>query len=590
MKNLRIVFGILLATCAATAQQYTISTVAGLRDYQPGYFGDDGPAALAILNYPFRVAVDTKGNFYFVDFYTNVVREVSAGTINTIAGNSMFGFQGDGGPAIQAEISDVQGIAVDSTGNIYIADTFNGRVRMITPPGAIATPAGNIKTLAGNGTLGYAGDGGAAASAELSEPSGVAVDSGGNVYIADYGNYTIRKVDTKGNISTVAGTGVWGFSGDGGPANKAMLASPYAIAIDPAGNIYISDLGNSNIREITPDGNIHTMVSNISAESIAVDAAGSIYFADSLTATVRKILPNGSQFVIAGIPGSQSLSGDGGPATSAQLNQPHGVALDATGNVYVADSGNNLVRLLTPVPSSIGLVNAASGVGGAIAPGELVSIYAAGGLGPSTPVSAQPGSNGSIATQLAGTTVSFGGTNAPVLYTSATKISAIVPYSVAIGGAADVTVNYQGQAFTTPAVPVAGSAPGIFTSTSSGAGPASAVNQNNSINGPTSPAPLGSIISLYATGVGQTNPPGVDGIPASAPLPSPVLPVYVILNGQYVPVTFAGGAPGMVGVTQINAQIPASLVQTVTGSVAIPLLVQVGPNFSQSNITITVSH
>jgi uncharacterized protein (TIGR03437 family) len=164
-----------------------------------------------------------------------------------------------------------------------------------------------------------------------------------------------------------------------------------------------------------------------------------------------------------------------------------------------------------------------------------------------------------------------------------------VPYSVAIGGTADVTVSYQGQAFTTPAVPVAGSAPGVFTSTSSGAGPASAVNQNNSINSFTSPAPLGSIISFYITGVGQTNPPGIDGIPASVPLPSPVLPVYVILNGQYVPVTFAGSAPGMLGVTQINARIPANLVQTVTGPVAVPLLVQVGPNFGQSNVTVTVS-
>jgi uncharacterized protein (TIGR03437 family) len=540
--------------------------------------------------------VDSNGNYYIADYYTSEIREVSAGTINSVVGNSTFGFQGDGGPATQAEISDVHGLAVDSKGNIYIADTFNGVVRKVTPPGAIATPAGTIGTFAGVGpatgvvTRGYSGDGGPATSAELSQPSGVAVDSSGNVYIADYGNYTVRKVDTTGKISTVAGTGVWGFSGDGGPANKAMLASPYAITIDPAGNIYISDLGNTNIREITTDGNIHTLVSNISTDSIAVDAAGSIYFADALTATVRKILSNGTQFVIAGTPGVPGFAGDGGPGTAAQLNQPHGVALDSSGNVYVADSKNQLIRLLTPVASSVSVVNAASGVGGVIAPGEIVAIYGTGGLGPSTPVGAQPGSNGYFGAQLAGTTVSFAGTNAPVLYTSATQVSAIVPYSMPIGGAADVTVTYQGQAFTESAVPIAGSAPGIFTSNSSGTGQALAVNQNGSINSPTSPAPVGSIITLYVTGEGQTTPSGVDGKPASAPLPKPILPVSVTLAGQNAPVMYAGGAPGQVaGIMQVNAQIPASLLQNFTGPVAVPVLVEAGFVLTQANVTITVS-
>ncbi|HEX4138650.1 MAG TPA: IPT/TIG domain-containing protein [Bryobacteraceae bacterium] len=596
MKSLPIVFGLVLAAGAASAQQYTISTAAGLRDYPGAWYGDAGSATSALLNYPFRVAVDSKGNFYFADYYTYVVREVSAGTINTVAGSGTLGFQGDGGPGIQALLSDIHGLAVDSNGNIYIADTFNGVVRKLTAPGAIATPAGIISTFAGvapsvNGvtTQGYSGDGGPATSAELYQPSGVAVDSSGNVYIADYGNYTVRKVDTKGNISTIAGTGVWGFSGDGGPAKNAMLASPYALAIDPAGNIYISDTSNNNIREITTDGNIHTVVSNIFADSIAVDAAGSIYFSDSI-ATVGKILPNGTQFVIAGITGNPGLTGDGGPGTTAQLNQPNGVAVDASGNVYVADSGNNLIRLLTPVSSSINVVNSASGAGATIAPGELVTVYGTGGLGPSTPVNAQPGSDGYFGTQLAGTTVSFGGTNAPLLYTSATQVSAIVPYSVPIGGTADVTVTYQGQTFTEAAVPIAGSAPGVFTLNSSGAGPAVVVNQDGSINDPASPAKAGSIVTLYVTGEGQTNPSGIDGKPASAPLPAPVLSVYVILNEQYVPVTYAGGAPGFVaGLMQLNAQIPAGIIQNFTGSVAFPLLVQVGSAFSQANVTISVS-
>jgi uncharacterized protein (TIGR03437 family) len=581
MKSLQIVSGLLLAACAATAQQYTISTIAGIGTVQ-GYYGDTGPATSAQLDFPFRVAVDSKGNFYIADYLTNVVREVSGGIITTIAGTGSFGFQGDNGPGIQAFISDVHGLAVDSGLNVYIADTHNSRIRQVTP-------AGNIYTVAGNGTVGYAGDGGPATSAELTLPSSVAVDSSGNIYIADYGSSTVRKVDSKGKISTFAGTGVWGNTGDGGPAGKATLAAPYSIAIDPAGNLYISDLGNTSIRKITADGTIQTVVSNISANSIAVDGAGSIYFADYATATVQKILSNGTQFVIAGT-GKPGFSGDGGPGTSAQLNQPYGIALDGSGNVYVADSGNQAIRLLTPIGSSISVVNAASSVGFSIAPGEIITIFGT-GLGPSTPTLAQLGSNGNFGTQLAGTTVSFGGINGPMIYTSATQVSAIVPYEVAIGGAADVVVSYQGQQFTASAVPVVSSVPGIFTSNATGSGAAAAVNQDNSINGPNSPARLGSVISLYVTGEGQTNPPGVDGKPAKAPLPAPVLPVTATLAGQSAIVTYAGAAPGLVaGVMQVNVQIPANLIATVgTGPVAVPVLVQVGFVPSQANVTITVS-
>lgn len=580
IKSLQTILGLLLAASGASAQQYTINTVAGIPTVQ-GWFGDTGPATQAQLDFPTRVAIDSKGNIYFADFLTQIVRQFTVGgNINTIAGTGTFGFQGDNGPAVQALISDVNGVAVSPSGNVYIADTHNARVRNIIP-------GGNIYTAAGNGTVGYAGDGGPATSAELSQPSGVAVDSAGNIYIADYGNYSVRKVDTKGNISTYAGTGSWGFSGDGGPANKAALAAPYALTLDAAGNLYISDVGNLNIREVTTDGNIHTLISSIQADSIAIDSAGNIYYPDYRTSTVQKLLPNGTHFAIAGT-GQPGFSGDGGAATSAQLNQPYGVAVDSAGNVYVADSGNMVIRELTPAPASTTVVNAASGIGSSIAPGEIVTIYGT-GLGPATGVVAQPGANG-FGTQTGGTTVTFGGTNGVVLYASATQVNAIVPYAVQPGGTADVVISYQGQTETAAGLTVSATAPGIFTLSSTGVGPAAAVNQNGTINGPNNPAPMGTIISLYVTGEGQTNPPGVDGKLAVAPFPQPQAPVYATISGQSTTVTYAGGAPGEVaGLMQVNMVIPAGLLPNAVGTVAVPVTLQIGQALTQFGLTVYVS-
>ncbi len=584
MKSLRIVLGLLVAAGAVTAQQYTISTVAGVGTVQ-NYFGDGGPATTAQLDFPFKVAVDTKGDFVIADFYTFVVREVVGGTINTIAGNASYGFQGDNGPGNQAMISYVHGLAFDPGGNVYIADTSNYRVRFVNPQG-------NIYTFAGNGTSGYAGDGGKAINAELTSPAGIVADSAGNIYIADYGNSTVRKVDTKGNISTFAGTGTWGYSGDGGPANKALLAHPVSLGVDPAGDIYIADPGNTNIREVTTDGNIHTIVTNIDAESIAVDSAGSIYYPDYNNSTIRKILSSGTQFTIAGN-GTAGFSGDGGPATSAQLNTPYGVAVDPSGNVYVADFANMAIRLLTPVPTTIGVVSAASGLGLAVAPGEMVAIYGT-NLGPAAPASQQPDSNGVYESQLAGTTVSFNGLNAPILYTSATQIDAIVPYAMANATMANISVNYQGQSLVSTNVPIVPDYPGIFTLTGTGTGQAAALNQDYSVNSITNPAQQGSTVMIYLTGEGTTTPPGTDG--ALTPLPPaparvPLQPVSVFLSGQQVNVPYAGEAPGVVaGLLQINAQIPPDLIQSPgTLPVAVPVQIIIGSSFAQAGVTIAVA-
>jgi uncharacterized protein (TIGR03437 family) len=586
MKKLNTALGLLVVVVTARAQQYTVTTIAGIPQVQ-GWYGDTGPATSGQLDFPFRVAVDSKGNYYIDDYLTPVLREVTAvdGNINTIAGSGTFGFQGDGDAAIQAFISDIHAIAVDSSLNVYLADTHNGRVRKVTTDG-------KIFTIAGNGTIGYAGDGAAATNAALSQPSGLAVDSTGNVYIADFGNSTIRKIDSKGNISTVAGTGVWGYSGDGGSAAKAQLAAPYSLAIDGSGNLYVADIGNTNIRKITTDGNIQTIVSNVTVNSLAIDSAGNIYYPDAINHRIQKILPSGAQSTIAGT-GRAGYSGDGGSALNAQFNQPYGIAVDASGKVYVADSGNQIIRLLTPVASGISVVNAASSVGGTISPGEIVTIYGT-GLGPATGVSASPDANGNYNTQpLAGTTVSFGGLNGVVLYSSATQVSAIVPYgvSVAVGYNADVTVTYQGQSYTQPAISVAASAPGIFTTNAAGFGQAAVVNQNGTINSATNPAKLGSIISVYLTGEGQTNPGGVDGKAAVQPLPQPQLQLTATLASQQVGVTYGGGAPGFVaGLMQMNLQIPANLVQTfAAGPVAVPLVIFVGYSPSQTNVVVNVA-
>jgi uncharacterized protein (TIGR03437 family) len=586
MKSIQIVFGLLLAAGAATAQQYTISTVAGIGTVQ-GYFGDTGPANQAQLDFPFKVAVDSKGNLYLADYYTYVVREVSAGIINTIAGDATPGFEGDNGPGIQAEISFVHGLATDSNGSLYIADTSNARVRVVN----IST-TGNIYTFAGNGTSGYTGDGGKAVNAELNSPAGLVVDPAGNVYIADYGNSTVRKVDTSGMITTVAGTGTWGNSGDGGPANKATLAHPVALAIDTAGNIYIADPGNLNVRKITTDGNIHTIISKLDVESIAVDAAGSIYYPNYLNSTIEKILSNGTQFTIAGN-GTVGFSGDGGPATAAQLNMPYGVAVDSSGNVYVADFANMAIRQLTPAVSTVTAVNAASGVGLAVSPGEIIALYGQ-SLGPPAPATQQPDENGYYGTQLAGATVSFNGVNAPLTYVSASQINAIVPYEVANTTMTTIQVNYQGQNMASQTLPVVVVAPGIFTANSSGVGPASVINQDGSVNSATNQALPGTVIAFFLTGEGQTNPGGVDGKTTPLPpahAPAPQQAVAVFLNGQQTQVPYAAEAPGLVaGIMQVNAQVPPNVVQNPsTSPVAVPLLMIVGPAFTQTGITVYVA-
>ena len=261
--------------------------------------------------------------------------------ISTIAGNGAAGFSGDGGSASSAQLSLPGGLAVDSSGNLYIADGGNNRVRKISN--------GIITTVAGNGTAGFAGDNGAATSAELNDPVAVAVDSAGNLYIADTGNNVIRKV-ANGTITTFAGSNSAGagYAGDGGPAASAQLNGPAGVAVDSAGNVYIADSNDNAIREVS-GGTINTITGGTlhHPDSIAVDLSGNLYIADTVG---RRIvyLSGGNPTVIAG-DGSIGFSGDNGLAVNAALDDPIGVAVDSAGYVYIADTFNSRVRKVSPV-------------------------------------------------------------------------------------------------------------------------------------------------------------------------------------------------------------------------------------------------
>ncbi len=572
---------LLLAGSVANAQQYVISTVAGTGG-SPGWSGDGGPASSAQFVNPIRVALDAQGNIYITDYSNQSIRVVNhtTGVVNSIAGNGAFGFSNDGASSNGAQLADPHDVVIDPAGNIYIADTLNSRVRVINT-------SGTINTFAGTGQRGFSGDNGPATGAQLSMPAGLALDKNGNLYIADYGNGTVRRVDKNGTITTVAGVGFVEFGaapGDGGPATQAYLEMPYSVAADAAGNIFIGDIGTSSIRKVGTDGKIATYVQNFEAQNFAMDAGGNIYFADYRKHTVGKILPGGTQLWIAG-DGISGYAGDGGFATAAQLSEPYGVAVDASGNVYVADTGNAVIRKLSPIAFSIGAVaNAASikafapplaGQGDAstaISPGEIVVLFGS-GLGPAALTVASP-TGGFFPTSVAGTTVSFNGTPAPLVYTSAGVVAAIVPYSLDGQTSAQVSITYQGKVSATRTVPVALTAPGVFTADASGSGQAAAVNQDGTLNGLAHPAPIGSIVALYATGEGQTNPAGVNGKLANiAPYPAPNQFVSVTVGGLPASVAYAGAAPTLVaGVMQLNVQIPSGIVP----SASVPVVVQIG--------------
>jgi sugar lactone lactonase YvrE len=400
-----------------------ITTIAGFAG-TPGFTGDGGPATAATLNSPRDIAFDaTTGLLFVVDNGNARIRAINptdatvsfgtlsigAGTIATVAGNGGNGFSGDGGPATAARLAGPFFVDVDSSGNLYIGDRGNNRVRRVDHA------SGNITTVAG-GFVPLSGEGGPATATFIGNPAGLAFDRWGNLYLVENGANRVRRIDgVSGAITTIVGTGEAGFSGDGGPAGAAQLHEPQAVALDGAGNLYIADAGNSCVRFVNlssddvmlPQQTVHagqiatiagTGVSGFAGDggpaitaqlsasfrAIALDASGNLWIADSVNGRVRFVnqssatvnvagqaVPSGFIATIAGTTvGGVSLgfSGDAGPATSALLNLTSGLAFDPAGNLYLGDSGNNRLRFVNLSDSTVAVH------GQAVAPGAIVTI------------------------------------------------------------------------------------------------------------------------------------------------------------------------------------------------------------------------
>jgi uncharacterized protein (TIGR03437 family) len=596
MKTLLESTFVALAAVSVCSAQAVINTVAG--NGTMVFSGDGGPATKAGLGIPPDMAVDGAGNLYIVDRNNNRIRKVdTSGTMSSFAGNGTSGSSGDGGPAINAALFLPIGVAVDGTGNVYIADGASNGLRKVDTSGKInsvpvissflsriASPGGLTVDSAGNvyisdlngsaiykldkagvlttvagGASGFSGDGGPATKAALSFPSGVAVDGAGNIYFADKSNNRVRKVDTKGIITTFAGTGTAGFSGDGGPATSARLglglALPFqGVAVDGAGNVYIADPQNNRIRMVNPSGIISTFAGN------------------------------GTGFATGGLG-----NGDGGPPASASLLQPNGVKVDSAGNVFIADTNHNLIRKITgaaaaggspPNISAGGVVNGASFQSGVVA-NSWVTIQGA-GLAPKTDDWSNSIVNSALPTSLDGVSVSMGGKSAYIYYISPGQLNVLAPDLPA--GPVTITVTTPGGTSAPVATTASAYAPAFFAwpgnqVVATRTDYSYAVKAGTFAGATTVAAKPGDVLVLWATGFGPTTPAAPAGVavPSDQAYATSSLPSVTIDNMPSL-VYGAALAPGSVGLYQIAIQVPLLIadgdwpIQALIGGVQSPVV------------------
>lgn len=559
-----LAISLLLAAVPARSQN-TITTLAG--NGASMFFGDGGTANTASLNHPRAVAFDSAGMIYIADVDNFRVRRVNpAGMISTFAGTGVFGATGDGGLAAFASFSDLMGLAVDGSGNLYIVDSGNRRIRKVTPNGIITT-------VVGTGTQGFSGDGGPATQATLNRPTSVIVDPSGNLYFSDSSNQRIRRVGAEGTITTIAGNGLDGFSGDGNFAINAAMSIPLGLARDQSGNIYFADANNNRIRRIATSGIISTVAGdgigrfggdgglatsaslNIPSD-VSVDFSGNLYIADSGNNRVRKIDVAGIMTTVAGT-GTDGFSGDGGPASLAVLNFPWGVTTSAAGGVYISDRVNSRIRLISGAPQGPPALSDGTAVNGAsflrnvpIAPGAIVTVFGSNLAGAAASAAGPP-----YPLVLGDTSVTLNGISAPLFYVSPGQINAQAPFELGTGTALlqvrrGTTMSPTG--FTT----VANVSPGIFIMdqvTSQGA----ILHANFSLVGTGNPARTGETLLVYATGLGPLQTPvrSGDGSPAA----NTIFQSVVRIGGQFSAVSYSGLAPGFAGLYQLNVVVPPGL-------------------------------
>ncbi len=562
---------------------YTIKTLIGTGT--TGYTADGSGGSTAQLASPFGIAVDSSGNLFITDQVNNRIRKLATdGSLSTVAGNGTAGFGGDGESATgtKAEINYPEGLALDSSGTIYIADTGNCVIRKVS--------GGNISTIIGtSATCGYAGNNVLATTSGIlmNVAAAVALDSSGNLYIADTKNNVIRKYDTKGYLNTIAGIGTADFQGDGGLATFAAINNPEGIAVDSAGNVYIADTGNHRIRMISTKGIITTVAGNglgkfagdgglavnaslFHPKGIAVDAAGNLYIADTFNNRIRAVM-NGAIVTIAGK--TQGYSGDGGAALSAQLNGPVAMVVNSAGAIYVSDNQNHCIRLLTPVAGSAvpaiksGGVVSASAFGGAaaVAPGTWMEIY-----GTNLASGARSWNNGDFVginapKALDGTSVLIGGQAAYLSYISPTQVNAQVPANTPTGQQ-PVLVTTAGGTSAAYTITVKSTQPALLAPAQfkiNGKQYVAALFADGTFVAPTGsipgvttrPAKPGETILMFGIGFGPTD---------SAPLAGQIVTgtnslksvAQILFGSSAATLQYAGLAPNQVGLYQFNVVAP----------------------------------
>ena len=561
-----------------------------------GFAGDGGPGRSAKLDYPAGLAADGAGSLLIADSFNRRVRKLNReGVISTVVGTGVYPYPataiGDGGPATSAALARPTSLAVDRSGGVYVGDEEGFRVRKVGADG-------NITTFAGTGEMGY----GlfppvlpATATSLAIDVASLAVSNSGNVFIGDA---------TERRAYPARRGMVFKVTPDGMAHRAAGFETPMAhndgtgrVFVNANDELFVLKPHGGAVEKISADGQSSTRIP-LSGDllpgalnAFTYDKSGNLYVAGK-DSPIRKLSPAGEVSTVLGGSSPNIHHGDG-PAFHAAPPSIHSLVTDDSGNLYFSETARSRVRMIPdastcqgaiyPLVAWNGIVNAASYQSG-IAPGEMIAIFGV-HLGPQEPAFGKWDDDGRLATTIGGTRVLFDGVPAPMVYASQRQVNAIVPYEMYGRTSADVTVEWNGFPSEKYFTWIADANPGIFTMDASGKGQAAALNVDNSVNAPSNPAKTGSVIVLYVTGEGQTDPPGVNGLPADAVLPRPKLRVKVQIGGLEAKVHYAGGAPNFSsGLMQVNAEVPSN---APTGE-AVPVLLWVGEKSSQSEVTISL--